>query len=98
MVRHILTDDKSPKRGQILKLARETGVLRPRDLAGLGIAREYLNKLHAEGILERPSRGLYRLPNAKQSRHTQLAEVSKRAPQSVVCLLSALDFHGLTTQ
>ena len=49
-------------------------------------------------MLERPGRGLYRLANANQSRHAQLAEVAKRVPRSVVCLLSALDFHGLTTQ
>jgi predicted transcriptional regulator of viral defense system len=98
MVRHNLTSENSLKRGQLLKLAREKGILRPRDLEAAGIAREYLNKLHAEGVLERPSRGLYRLAKAKQSRHGQLAEVSKRAQQSVVCLLSALDFHSLTTQ
>ncbi len=79
-------------------MAREKGLLRPRDLESAGIAGEYLNKLFAEGVLERPGRGLYRMANAKPSRHAQLAEVAKRAPQSVVCLLSALDFHSLTTQ
>ncbi|HEY4310853.1 MAG TPA: type IV toxin-antitoxin system AbiEi family antitoxin domain-containing protein [Pirellulales bacterium] len=98
MVRHNLTTGDGPKREQILKLARKKGLLRPRDLEAVGIAREYLNKLHAEGILERPGRGLYRLANAKPGRFTQLAEVSKRAPHAVVCLISALDFHGLTTE
>jgi predicted transcriptional regulator of viral defense system len=98
MVRHNLTSVQSPKRGEILKLARKKGVLRPRDLESAGIAREYLNKLFAEGVLERPSRGLYRLPSGKQSRHSQFAEVAKRTPHAVVTLLSALDFHGLTTE
>lgn len=98
MVRHNLTTADGPKRSEILKLAREKGVLRPRDLKVAGIAGEYLNKLHAEGVLERPGRGLYRLRSAKQSRHSQLAEVAKRAPHAVVTLLSALDFHGLTTE
>jgi predicted transcriptional regulator of viral defense system len=98
MSRQNLTIDDSPKRGQILKLAREKGVLRPRDLEGVGIAGEYLNKLHAEGVLERPGRGLYRLTTAKPSRYAQLAEIAKRVPRSVFCLISALDFHELTTE
>jgi predicted transcriptional regulator of viral defense system len=98
MSRQNLTIEGSPKRGQIIKLAREKGVLRPRDLEGVGIAGEYLNKLHAEGVLERPGRGLYRLATAKPSRHSQLAEIATRVPRSVFCLLSALDFHGLTTE
>lgn len=98
MVRHNLTIDDSPKRGQILKLVREKGMLRPRDLESVGIAGEYLNKLYAEGLLERPGRGLYRLATAKPSRHAQLAEIATRAPRSVFCLISALDFHELTTE
>lgn len=98
MVRHKLTSGDGPKREQILKLAREKGLLRPRDVEAVGIAGEYLNKLHVEGLLERPGRGLYRLANAKPSRFSQLAEVAKRAPNAIVCLLSALDFHGLTTE
>lgn len=98
MVRHILTTDKDLKREQILELARQRGILRPRDLESRGIAGEYLNKLLAEGTLDRPGRGLYRLATARPSRHAQLAEVAKRAPKAVVCLLSALEYHGLTTE
>ncbi|HTQ40029.1 MAG TPA: type IV toxin-antitoxin system AbiEi family antitoxin domain-containing protein [Pirellulales bacterium] len=98
MVRHNLTNDAGQKREQILTLARKNGLLRPRDLEPLGIAPEYLNKLYVEGILERPGRGLYRLAKAKSGRFAQLAEVAKRTPQAVVCLLSALAFHGLTTE
>lgn len=47
------------KKQQILDLLAETGVLRPRDLEEIGISGVYLNKLHAEGVLDRPSRGLY---------------------------------------
>ena len=41
---------------------------------------------------------LYVLPNADISEHQTLAEACKRVPHGVVCLLSALRFHGLTTQ
>ena len=43
-------------------------------------------------------RGLYTLADADVSEHQSLAEASKRIPHGVICLLSALRFHGLTTQ
>lgn len=98
MVRHNLTTEDRPKWQQVLALAEQRGILRPRDLEPAGIAREYLNKLHSEGLLERVGRGLYRLPHAPASRHAQLAELAARAPKAVVCLVSALEFHELTTQ
>lgn len=73
-------------------------MLRPRDLDALGIRREYLHRLHQRGVLERIARGLYALPGAEVTEHHSLAEVSKLVPRGVVCLLSALRFHGLTTQ
>lgn len=83
---------------KVLALARKLGVLRPRDLRAAGLRREYVQRLLARGQIERIGRGLYAVPAAKASAHRSLAEVSKAAPQGVVCLLSALRFHGLTTQ
>jgi predicted transcriptional regulator of viral defense system len=99
MPRHNLTP-RSPakKRERVLALAKKAGLIRPRDVVALGISGEYLNKLLAEGELERPTRGVYRLPNRPITEQTQLAEVAKRVPNAVVTLLSALQFHGLTTQ
>ena len=85
-----------PAKQQVLDLARKLGVLRPRDLAG--IPREYLSRLLAEGLLERPGRGLYVLAKWKPNENATLAEACRRVPHGVVCLLSALRFHGLTTQ
>jgi predicted transcriptional regulator of viral defense system len=51
-----------------------------------------------QGLLERPSRGLYRLPAAEVSENHTLAELAKRVPRAVICLLTALRFHELTTQ
>jgi len=81
-----------------LQLARRLGVLRPRDLARHGIPREYLVRLHREGVLERPARGLYVLADAEVDEHQSLLEACKRVPRGIICLLSALRFHGLTTQ
>ena len=84
--------------GRVLQLARKLGVLRPRDLAQHGIAREYLTRLTHAGLLERIGRGLYVLPDAELTEHHSLAEAAKRVPAGIVCLLSALRFHDLTTQ
>ena len=86
------------KRERILELLKCTGVLRPRDLKEIGISGVYLNKLHAEGVLDRPSRGLYTLADTEPSEHRTIAEASKLVPHGIICLLSALRFHDLTTQ
>lgn len=83
---------------KVLDLARQTGVLRPRDLDRLRIPREHLARLLRRGKVERVGRGLYTLPGRLVSEHQTLVEASKRVPHGVVCLLSALRFHGLTTQ
>ena len=83
---------------QVIELARIRGVLRPRDLQSYSIPREYLRRLTDRGLLEKIGRGLYTLPGADISEMHSLAEVSKRVPRGVICLLSALRFHDLTTQ
>ncbi len=50
------------------------------------------------GDLKRLSPGLYTLPDAPVTEHSLLAEAAKRVPHGVVCLISALAYHGLTTQ
>jgi predicted transcriptional regulator of viral defense system len=86
------------KTEQVLALVRRSGVLRPRDLAAHRIPREYLVRLHRKGLLERPARGIYVLADAELGEHQSLVEACKRVPSGVVCLLSALRFHELTTQ
>ena len=57
-----------------------------------------LTRLCRSGHLRRAGRGLYVLPNADTTEHHALAEACKRIPRGIICLLSALRFHGLTTQ
>ena len=83
---------------QLLALMRELGVLRSRDLDAHGIPRAYLKLAVERKLVERAGRGLYRLPDAEPTEHQALIESAKRVPHGVVCLLSALQFHGLTTQ
>ena len=86
------------QQAEITDLAAQLGVLRPRDVEAIGIPREYLLRLLRQGVLVRSGRGLYRLADAPVTEHHSLAEVGKRVPDSTICLLSALVFHGLTTQ
>lgn len=88
---------KSPEQ-QIPDLIRRMPVLRPCDLDWLSIARDYLSRLHAKGLLDRPGRGLYVATNNQPTESQSLVEACKRVPQGIVCLLSALQFHKLTTQ
>ena len=88
--------EKSPQ--SILDLAHKCGLIRPRDLEPLGLPRVTLTRLVRQGALTRVARGLYALPDRSISEHTALAEVARKHPQAIVCLLSALRFHELTTQ
>jgi len=81
----------------VLKLAK-AGLLRARDLDQKAIPRTYLRRLADRGAIERVARGLYRLADADLTETATLAEVAKRHPESTLCLLSALQVHGLTTQ
>ena len=86
------------RKEKILEIARQMGLIRPRHVEAAGIHREYLLRLYRNGVLTRLGRGLYALPDAQTSESLSLAKVSKKAPNAVVCLISALMFHHLTTQ
>lgn len=83
---------------KVLDLTKKTGVLRARDLNSYGIPRTYLSRLVDSGKLERVGRGLYALPGISVSENRSLAEICKRVPKGVICPLSALRFHELTTE
>jgi predicted transcriptional regulator of viral defense system len=84
---------------EILQILREQSVLRPRDLRAYGISRTYLGKMQRSGLVVREGRGLYSLADSDliTENHT-LVEASKRIPEGVVCLYSALLFHNTGTQ
>jgi predicted transcriptional regulator of viral defense system len=89
---------RTTKTEKILELVRNAGVLRPRDLDPHNNPRTYLSRLCAAGKLQRIGRGLYVLPGNGATEHHSLAKACKRVPKGIVCLLSALRFHELTTQ
>lgn len=77
---------------------RAAGVMRAGELAQRGIHPMTLRRLLDQGVVERDGRGLYRLVGAEVSENYSLIQAAKRTPRGVICLLSALRFHGLTTQ
>lgn len=85
-------------RDRALRLIEKAGLTRPRELEARGITRAQLARLVQEGLVLRQGRGIYVVAqHAPTAAHT-LAQVAKRVPESVFCLLTALRFHGLTTQ
>ena len=88
----------STPRKRALSLLSRRGIVRSRSLEHHGISRTLLRRLREQGLIERVGRGLYSLPGAVLTERHSLAEASQRVPGGVVCLLSALRFHGLTTQ
>jgi predicted transcriptional regulator of viral defense system len=54
--------------------------------------------LQRRGQLQKVGRGLYIASETHLTEHHSLVEACKRVPRGIICLLSALRFHGLTTQ
>jgi len=77
---------------------RYGGTLPTREALRLGIHPRTLYALRDSGALQRLSRGLYRLADLPPLSNPDLIIVARRLPQAVVCLVSALAFHNLTTQ
>ena len=74
------------------------GIIRTRDALHRGIHRRTLYGLRDLGRLSPLGRGVWYLVDAPASEHLDLIAVALRYPQAVVCLTSALSWHGLTTQ
>lgn len=83
---------------KVLEMLQRAGLLRSRELSDAGIPRTVLSRLEQQGKIQRIGRGLYTLADAAATEHLDLMEVSKRIPQGIVCLISALNFHEMTTQ
>ncbi len=89
---------KKPKEQVIVELAKRQGAIRIKDLLDRGIHPEFARRLIKKEILIRSARGLYTLADSEITEHHDLALVGKRLPKGVICLTSALHFHGIGTQ
>lgn len=74
------------------------GMLRTSRAIALGVHPRTLYGLRDAGRIQQVTRGLYRLADLPELGNPDLATVASRIPQGVVCLISALAFHGMTTQ
>ena len=74
------------------------GQLRMSEAIKFGITRYMLYSLRDRGVIEQVGRGIYRLANLSPISNPDLVMVSLRFPNAVVCLVSALAYHGITTQ
>ena len=81
-----------------LKLLKARGMLRLRDFIAEGIEPETLARLVRDAKVVHPARGLYQLPDAPIDASYMFAEAAVLVPKGIVCLISALQFHGLTLQ
>ncbi len=88
-----------PAHSQALERFREAGgVLRTSQAQKRGVHPRTLYQLLGEGLLERLSRGVYRLAELPPTGDPDLVAIAARVPKAVVCLISALHVHGLTTE
>jgi predicted transcriptional regulator of viral defense system len=88
----------SPGEQIVLDLANTLGILRSRDLTRRGLSRAILQRLVAKGLLERINRGQYIAVGVELPAEQSLMGVARQYPGAVICLVSALRFHDLTTQ
>lgn len=84
---------------QGIRIFREHGgLLRTSNAIRAGVHPRMLYAMRDAGVLERLSRGLYRLVETVPLGNPDLITVALKVPHGVVCLVSALAFHNFTTQ
>ncbi|MCY4183059.1 MAG: type IV toxin-antitoxin system AbiEi family antitoxin domain-containing protein [Gammaproteobacteria bacterium] len=89
---------ENTQREQAVALLRDRGMMRLSELQKTGITAATVGRMVRAGELNRLARGLYQLPDAPLDANHSLAEAAKLVPGGVVCLVSALAYHGLTDQ
>ena len=81
-----------------VNFAKKHGMIRVRDAVKEGIHPENLRRLCKKGLLVKMARGIYIPADSEISQNVGLAQIAKRVPHGVICLLSALQFHNIGTQ
>jgi predicted transcriptional regulator of viral defense system len=74
------------------------GMLRTARALRAGIHPTTLYAMRDSGALDMVSRGVYRLAGGSPLGNPDLVTIATRVPGGVICLISALAFHELTTQ
>jgi len=92
------TSDTSTQRSQALALLKRRGMTRLAEFGEAGITATTVSRMEQSGEVVRLARGLYQLADAALDPQQSLAEAARLVPKGVICLVSALAFHGLTDQ
>jgi predicted transcriptional regulator of viral defense system len=87
---------KERQQDRAITLLSERGMARLSELMEAGVTAAAVTRLERKGVIVRLARGLYQLPDAPLDANHSLAEAAKLVPKGIVCLDSALAFHGLT--
>lgn len=97
-VSYRMSASRVSQRERVLSLLASRGMMRLREFGEAGITAATVSRLERDGAITRLARGLYHLADAKFDQQHSLAEVAKLIPRGVICLTSALAFHGLADQ
>lgn len=87
---------QNTQQARALALLQKKGMARLSELREAGITATTMSRLLEKGEVVQLGRGLYQLPDAPLDVHHALAEAAKLVPKGIVCLTSALAYHGLT--
>ncbi|MCX5903951.1 MAG: type IV toxin-antitoxin system AbiEi family antitoxin domain-containing protein [Proteobacteria bacterium] len=93
-----MLQSKDQHKKSIAVFHKRGGIVRTSEAMRAGIHPRTLYEMLGEGVIEKLSRGLYRLADLPPLGNPDLVSVSKRVPNGVICLISALSFHEITTQ
>lgn len=96
--RGTVSAESGTQRERLAAFLRERGIARLAEIRRTGITAATVSRLEREGLVTRLGRGLYQLADATPDGNHSLAEAAKRVPRGVICLVSALAFHGITDQ
>ena len=80
------------------RMRKERATRASTELKKYGIARTYISRLVEKKLLRKVGRGLYVSADSEPTTNHTIAQVCKRIPEGIVCLLSSLQFHEITTQ
>jgi predicted transcriptional regulator of viral defense system len=91
--------DASPRQSKVCDVFRRAGgILRTAEALRTGVHPRDLYALRDAGVIEQISRGVYRLADLPPLAEPDLFTVAARIPKAVIALVSAIHYHGLTTE
>lgn len=95
---YVSMTEKKTQRERACELFQELGIVRLREFLENGVTAATVSRMVRDDEVIHLDRGIYQLADADLETHHSFAEVAKRAPNGIVCLVSALEYHGMTDQ